>query len=348
MREKLPPVRVDLLALPGITPAAFYSLFEIFDSVGHTWTAVTGQPEVCVGFDVRIVSPDGKPFRCVGGIPVEPHAGFADGALADIVIVTDQVIDPDADPRDLSPEAADWLRAQYASGATVCSVCTGTLLLAAAGLLNGCEASSHWSAAPLFERYFPEIRFRREKLLVVEGEGDRLVTSGGASSWQELCLYLIERFCGREAAIHTAKLFLLGDRGDGQLPFAVMTRPRQHDDAIIGACQNWIAEHYVVSSPVTRMIELSGLPERTFKRRFRRATGYTPIAYVQTLRVEEAKQMFETMELAADAIGRDVGYEDPASFRRIFKRVAGVTPARYRQRVRKFTRLPERPNRKPS
>ena len=161
-------------------------------------------------------------------------------------------------------------------------------------------------------------------------------------------MYLLERFCGREAAIRTAKLFLLGDRSDGQLPFTAMTRPRQHDDAIIASCQSWIAENYIVASPVTRMIELSGLPERTFKRRFRRATGYTPIAYVQTLRVEEAKQMFETMAMAADAIGRDVGYEDPASFRRIFKRLVGVTPARYRQRVRKFARLPEHSNSKPS
>ena len=129
-------------------------------------------------------------------------------------------------------------------------------------------------------------------------------------------------------------MFLLGDRSEGQLPFAAMIRPRRHTDAIVEQCQTWIAEHYEVANPVTRVTEFSGLTPRTFKRRFQAATGYTPIEYVQTLRIEEAKQLLEATDVQTDRIGAEVGYEDPASFRRLFKRITGVTPARYRQRFR--------------
>ena len=113
-----------------------------------------------------------------------------------------------------------------------------------------------------------------------------------------------------------------------------MVRPSQHDDAAVADCQSWIAENYAVANPVSRMVARSGLPERTFKRRFRAATGYAPVEYAQALRLEEAKQYLETTDLPIDDIGAAVGYGDPASFRRLFKRRAGLTPARYRQRFR--------------
>jgi transcriptional regulator GlxA family with amidase domain len=165
-----------------------------------------------------------------------------------------------------------------------------------------------------------------------------VVTSGGSASWSDLALYLIARFRGREEAIRTAKVFLLGDRSDGQLPFSAMMRPHGHGDAVMEDCQAWIAQHYSVASPVTAMIARAALAPRTFKRRFRTATGYTPIEYVQTLRIEEAKHLLETSDLPTDAIAASVGYRDPASFRRLFKRLTGVSPARYRQR---FNRIGE-------
>jgi len=131
-----------------------------------------------------------------------------------------------------------------------------------------------------------------------------------------------------------AKTFLIGDRSDGQLPYAAMTRPRPHDDQAIADCQVWIADHYAAPNPVSRMVARCGLPERSFKRRFRAATGFTPVTYVQTLRMEEAKQQLETTDWPTDQVAAAVGYEDPAFFRRLFKRHTGVTPARYRQRYR--------------
>ena len=151
-------------------------------------------------------------------------------------------------------------------------------------------------------------------------------------AWQDLALYLITRFCGVEYATNTAKFWLMLSREESQAPFSVMSRRVPHDDGVISACQVWIAEHYEPPKPIAGMVERSGLSLTTFARRFNRATGYRPIDYVHALRIEEAKEMLEIGDDAIDKIGREVSYEDPASFRRIFKRKVGLTPSIYRRR----------------
>jgi transcriptional regulator GlxA family with amidase domain len=141
------------------------------------------------------------------------------------------------------------------------------------------------------------------------------------------------KFCGEDEARRTAKLFLFGDRSDGQLPFAARVRPPQHDDAAVSAAQLWIAENYASASPVAEMTRASGLAPRTFKR-LQAETGYAPLDYVQSLRIEEAKQMLETTGVPIEAIAEEVGYTEPAAFRRIFKRATGISPLQYRQRFR--------------
>ncbi len=336
------PVRASLLALPESAPGALYGLYEVLTSVGATWSDLTGEAEASLGFDVRIVSTSASPFRCHGGVPVTPDTQLADSGPSDVVLISDLIIDLERDPRGRWPNAVRWVADQYAGGASICTVCTGSVLLADSGLLDGHEATTHWAGTRLIETYYPSVRLKPERVLVPASPDHRIVTSGGAASWEDLSLYLISRFCGEVEAVRTAKIFLFGDRGEGQLPFAAMIKPRRHDDAVIADCQTWIADHYAVATPVSRMVERSGLPERTFKRRFRNATGYTPVEYVQTLRIEEAKQHLETTAASTDHIGAAVGYEDPAFFRRLFKRHSGVTPARYRQRFRSLGNLETR------
>jgi transcriptional regulator GlxA family with amidase domain len=322
---------LNLLALPQSSGSVLYGLYDVLGSVGRTWSDLTGEPESHPGFDVQIVAPARGPFCCHAGVPVAPHAGIGDTAKAEVIVVSDLAVDADADPRGMWPEVAAWLAARHAEGAVVCSVCTGSVLLAEAGLLDRRDATSHWAAARIFATYYPSVRLRLEDVLVVHPD-QRLITSGGAASWEDLVLYLIERFCGRQEAVRTAKIFLLGDRSEGQLPYVTMQRSRRHRDGTIAECQTWIAHHYEAANPVALMVARSGLPARTFKRRFRAATGQTPVGYVQALRIEEAKQQLETTSLPADEIAVAVGYEDPAFFRRLFKRHTGITPGRYRRR----------------
>lgn len=340
----LPPPRrtvsVSLLALPESTPTALFGLFEVLSSAGVTWSVLTGENAECPSLRPRIVAEEIVSFCSPVGIPITPQATLSDTAATDIVIVTDLDLTGLEDPRRRWPAAVAWIRDQFASGALVCSVCTGSVLLAEAGLLDELEATTHWSATSLFEACYPAVRLRPERILCPAGPEHRVVTAGGSASWEDLALYLVARFCGQREAVRTAKIFLFGDRSEGQLPYATMPRPRRHTDAVVARCQAWIAMHYAMPNPVTRLIEQSGLPERTFARRFKAATGYAPVDYVQTLRIEEAKQLLETTDEPTDAVAAQVGYDDPTFFRRLFKRRTGITPARYRQRFQSLLPLP--------
>lgn len=281
----------------------------------------------------RIVAKDGVPPASTIGLPIAPQQSLG---AADIVIVADLAFTADFDPRGRWSAEIDWLRDRYAAGAIVCSVCTGTLVLAEAGLLDGETATTHWAAAALVETYYPGVRLAAQRVLTASGDGARILTAGGSSAWADLALHLVARFSSGTEAVRAAKIFLLGDHSEGQLPFAGARQARNHNDAIVADAQHWIVDNYHRNNPVAAMAARSGLASRTFLRRFKSATGYTPTDYVQTLRIEEAKQLLETGAMPVEAIGFEVGYEDPNFFRRLFKRMTGITPARYRQR---FSRI---------
>lgn len=328
------PLRVSLLTLPETTSATIYGLHEVLMSVGNAWRDATGEDIPVRGMEVLIVSRDGASFVSPTGVSITPHAAIADAPDPDIVIVTDLALSPYADLDGRWSGEAAWLRGCHDAGAIICSVCTGSLFLAEAGLLDGLEATSHWSVTRVFAERYPHVKLCPERILCPAGPEHRIITGGGPGAWSELALYLIARFSDPAEAVRMAKIFLLGDRSEGQLPFAVLGRAARHEDGVIAQCQEWLADHYMQSNPVAAMSALSGLPERTFKRRFRAATGYTPIDYVQALRIEEAKHVLETSDEATDGVAHQVGYDDPSYFRRLFKRMTGVTPARYRQRYR--------------
>ena len=233
-------------------------------------------------------------------------------------------------------EEIDWLKRMHAGGALITSVCSGSLVLAETGLLDGASCSAHWAYCDLFHKHYPKVRLLLDSILNLDSEARGIITAAGVTAWQDLALHLITRLCGREHALRTAKVYLMTNHEDGQLPFAAMNRQIQKDDAAIAECQVWIAENYAIPNPVAAMSERSGLTPRTFARHFKAATGYLPMDYVHALRIEGGKQLIETEVGRIDEVGFQVGYEDPTFFRRLFKRKAGLTPAAYR---RKFVRV---------
>ena len=335
------PVSVRLLAVPESTPTALYGFLEVFAAVGVEWAALTGEVRPTRRIDARIVARDGEPFRSALGPTIEPATSLDRAPSADVAIVTDLALKPHIPPHGRWQAEAAWLRGLAQGGAAICSVCTGSVLLAEAGLLDGVEATTHWSAASYLAEHYPQVRLRPERILCPAGPEHRIITSGGPASWEDLALHLIGRFCGRDEAVRIAKIFVFGDRSQGQQVFAAMGRPRRHADSIVADCQIWLADHYTERHPVAQMVRRSGLSERTFLRRFSAATGHTPVDYVQALRIEEAKQLLEASADAVDDIASEVGYDDPASFRRLFKRRTGVTPAQYRRRFSVAAARPE-------
>lgn len=323
---------ITILAAPETSPLVLYGLYDVLYSVGSVFPDMTlGEPREDA-LNVRIVSAQPGPFRCAGNVMVEPHAHVDEIDHADVVILCDMYTPVTQPPRDKYQREIAWLRRVHADGALICSVCSGSLVLAEAGLLNGREAAAHWAYDELFRRCYPAVKMRAGDVLCLSSEADGIVTAGAVSAWQDLALWLIARLCGKRQAVETAKVFLLAGHQEGQLPYATMVQHRDASDAVIAECQSWIAENYMTENPVQRMAERSGLNPRTFTRRFRAATGYQPIDYVQALRIEEAKQMLETSEAGIDEIAAEVGYEDAASFRRVFKKRAGLTPASYRRK----------------
>jgi len=323
---------VAILAARETSPSVLYGLYDVLYSVGSVFPDMTlGEPREDA-LDVRIVSAQPGPFRCAGNVMVEPHAHIDAIDRADVVILCDMYTPVNQPPHGKYPAEIAWLQRMHAGGALVCSVCSGSLVLAEAGLLDGREAAAHWAYDDLFRRCYPKVTMRAGAVLCLSGVAEGVVTAGAVTAWQDLALWLIARLCGQRQASETAKVFLLAAHADGQLPYAAMVKHRDAADAVIGECQGWIANNYTIENPVQRMAERSGLNPRTFARRFRAATGYQPIDYVQALRVEEAKQMLEMTDTGIDDIAAEVGYADAASFRRVFKKKAGLTPASYRRK----------------
>ena len=336
MTEKHRP-RIALLAAPETSASVLYGLYDVLLSVGPMWPDMTAAGQGDSLLEVSIVAATAEPFRCFGNILIEPHMALDDAGDLDAVIVCDMYTPIGTPPRGQFVREIEWLRRMQSKGVLLATVCTGSLLLAESGLLDGRSCAGHWAYLDLFISAYPRIRFLPGAILDLSNEREGLITAGGVTSWQELALHLIARFCGPEHAAQTAKVYLLAGHEDGQLPFSAMTRRIRVDDRVILQCLDWIMDNLAAPTPVSAMVERSGLSGRTFARRFRTVTGQRPIDHVQALRIERARQLLELGGEGIEDIGFTVGYEDPTFFRRLFKRTTGLTPAAYRRKFAPIT-----------
>jgi transcriptional regulator GlxA family with amidase domain len=252
----------------------------------------------------------------------------------DILIVPSVSISPGGWTTGRYPRVVNWIRQMHERGAILCSACLGIFLLAESGLFDGRDATVHYDAAGLFAAAYPAVPIHPERVLMISGDREELVSSGASVAWHDLALHLVARFAGSAAAQDVARAFALQWHHEGFSPYVVFEGKRDHGDADIAAAQKWLSQYFSVANPVEQMLKRSKLAERTFKRRFVNATGLAPIAYVQRLRIEDAKKRLERSDASIDDISWRVGYEDPAFFRRLFKRTTGLAPAEYRKRFR--------------
>lgn len=332
---------VALLGVPQSTASTLYGMYDILESAGRDWSALIEGRAVEPALRTLIVSANGKRFQAPNGLSIVPTGSLSAYPKPDIIAIPDLMVLPDEDIGGRYDAEIAWIRDAYDAGAVLATACTGALILAEAGLLDGCDVTTHWAYSDAMRRRYPKLRVHLNRALVVSGSGHRIVMAGGGTSWHDLALYLIARFVNTEEAMRVARLQLLSWHDIGQQPFAAVARARQSDDALIARCQEWIAEHYDENAPVAAMARLSGLAERSFKRRFSRATGMSPLEYVHTLRLEESKQMLETTDLPVEAVAVEAGYGDASFFGRLFRRKVGVTPAQYRKRFRALRRVLE-------
>ena len=330
------PVDALVVAVTETAGSALYGMIDVLTASGNLWQQLVGAEPVQRLIEPRIVSPMPEPFQCGNGIPVTPHLDIADDPSPDVVILPELWLAPDEDMKGRYPELMDWIRRKYCEGATLYSACSGSIMLAETGLLNGREATSHWAYTELFRKSYPEVRFSPEPNLAFADPAARIVTAGGTTSWHDLAIHIISRYCSPGEALRIAKVYLVKWHGEGQLPYTALVRRSPHADSVVRAAEEWLAKNYRRHDTLRGVVSTSRIPERTLKRRFKVATGSTLIDYVQNLRIEEAKRQLETAKTAFDEISSDVGYENPGFFRALFKRRTGLTPGQYRRMFRPF------------
>lgn len=328
------PIHAFILALPETAGSALYGMVDVLAATGTLWRELVGEAPGERLIEPRIVSPRREPFRCGNAIPVSPDISCAEADPPEILILPELWLAPSDDLGDRYADVKDWVRSCYSAGSTIYTACSGSVLLASTGLLDGREATSHWGYQDLFRRCFPRVRFNPEPNLVVSDPAGRIVTAGGTTSWHDLALHIISRHCSPGEALRIAKVYLLKWHGEGQLPFQSLVRRQSHADSAVRRAEEWLAANFREQNPVAGVVLASGLPERSLKRRFKTATGTTLIAQVQNLRIEEAKRLLETSSDPADEIAALVGYDNAAFFRRLFKRCTGLTPGAYRRMFR--------------
>ena len=328
------PREVLIVAVPETAGSALYGMLDVLSVAGVVWQQLTRTGPGQRLFSVRIVSPRTRAFTCGHGVPVRPAVSTDADPDAPIVILPELWLGPDDTLRGRYPGVTAWIRRRHAAGASIYSACSGAVMLAETGLLDGCEATSHWAFADLFRHQYPAVRFRSEPNLVFADPGGRIVTAGGTTSWHDLALHIIARHGSPGEASRVAQVYLLKWHAEGQLPYTPLLRQRPHGDAVVREAEAWLAEHFAESDAIARAIARAAIPERTFKRRFKAATGIAPIAHVQNLRIEAAKRLLESGRTPVDEISARVGYEDASFFRRLFRRRTGVGPRDYRRLFR--------------
>jgi transcriptional regulator GlxA family with amidase domain len=327
------PVRVSIVAIPDAVISTLSGIYDVMNAFKIMGATPTKQAPPAP-FDIEIVGERPGPLDLASGVPISVQCSIDEIAATDVIIVPSVLLRTNAWERGRYPRLVAWLTAMHARGALLCSACSGLFLLAETGLFDGKDATVHYGYAQTFAATYPAVPIHPERVLMIAGQREELISSGASMTWHDLVLYLIARHAGSTAAQEVARLFALQWHQDGLAPYIVFEGRNDHGDNTVLAAQQWLATHFSVASPVEKMIKCSGLADSTFKRRFTQATGLAPINYVQRLRIEDAKRRLERTEVSVDEISWQVGYEEPAFFRCLFKRLTGVTPGAYRRRFR--------------
>jgi transcriptional regulator GlxA family with amidase domain len=226
----------------------------------------------------------------------------------------------------------DWIGKQYKQGAEVASICTGAFMLASTGLLDGKSCSTHWAMADDFSAMFPEVNLQTDKLITDE---NGIYTNGGAYSFLNLIIYLVEKYYDRPTAIFCSKVFQIEMDRHSQSPFIIFKGQKLHGDEMVKKAQAYIESKLHEKISVEHLSSRFAVGRRNFDRRFIKATGNTPVEYSQRVRIESAKKAFETTRKTINEVMYEVGYSDVKAFREVFRKITGMSPLEYRAKYNK-------------
>lgn len=318
------PFNIIILTLNNSVATTITGPMDVFSMTGMLYEQFQNKPPVQY-FNVQIATTDGNPIRCVNDMLITPHCSIKECNRPDMVIIPGVLnIDETLCNND---QVINWLRQLHGKGCKLTAICSGSLLLAATGLLDGKTATTHWAMESEFRKRFPLVKLKPEELITDE---DGLVCSGGYDSFLDVSIYMIDKFCGSAVALECSKIFLRDPNRRSQAPYAVFHGPRDHGDQQIIQIQELLEQRLAENFDFTELAKEYGMSRRTLERHFKKATGMTPLAYLQRVRVESAKELLETGNASFDEISYRVGYMDNSFFRKLFIKCTSLRPREYR------------------
>ena len=329
--------RATILGLYNSMATTIFGPMDILNQAGRLWSRL-GKTNRTPLFDVTIASADGQPIRSVNRVQIQPHCSINEIENMDLLIIAsatyiDKILKK-------NPELVPWIRYHHNQGTHVASICTGVFLLAETGLLDGKSATLHWGFAQEFKERYPKVALQQDRMFIDHG---RLYCSAGVSAGMDLSLYLVAKFYGKKAARESAKTMVLDMDRKAQTPYDCFLPPRNHSDPLVAKVQTWMEENSAQTINYNHLADQFRISRRSLERRFKKATGITPLSYIQKLRVEHAKRILEAGILTFNEITYEVGYEDISFFRRLFVRLTGLRPKEYQQKFAGYTISADQP-----
>ncbi|HEY6125080.1 MAG TPA: GlxA family transcriptional regulator [Steroidobacteraceae bacterium] len=324
---KQSPLHVAIACYPGAQATCIHGLTDLFMYADYFAREHAAKQQAVVRVTHWRHGADGDALECTYDSDPGP---FANPAVC--IVPACQMAPPKVA---LAPQSVAWVKQRHSEGAVVAAVCGGVFLLAESGLLAGRRATTHWMFAQELQRRFPDLDVDSDRLVIDESD---VITAGGVLAWADMGLSLVERLLGPTVMCTTARFMLMDPPGREQRAYGEFTPHLQHGDKTILSIQHWLQANSTTACSVSRLADRVNLSERTFLRRFMKATGVKPSEYHQRLRVARSRELLEFTRDSVEQIAAATGYEDPGGFRRIFKRVVGLSPTEYRRR---FQRAPQ-------
>jgi len=309
------------------TVACIAGTFEII-AAANSYRRKTGKKDL---FTVQLAGVGEKEEMYGGMFTVKPQAHVSTIATTDLIVIPSSVPFYQKAGKE-NTELIDWIKKQYKGGAEVASICSGAFMLASSGLLDGRNCSTHWAHAEAFRQQFPKVNLKTDQLITDE---KGIYTNGGAYSFLNLMVFLVEKYYDRQTAIYCSKIFQIEMDRNSQSAFTIFTGQKLHGDVMIEQAQALIETQLSEKISVEELSAKFAIGRRNFDRRFIKATGNTPIEYAQRVKIESAKKALESSRKTVNEVMYEVGYSDVKAFREVFRKITGISPLEYRSKYNK-------------
>ena len=307
------------------TVSCILGAYDIFTRANEYWKEQRGKEL----FKIELAGVSKKVEFNDGLLVLKPQANISTITKTHLIIIPSVVHEKAMKRNKL---LADWIAKQYKKGAEISSMCTGAFMLASAGLLDGKNCSTHWAADATFRTMFPKVNLQTDQLITDE---NGIYTNGGAFSFLNLIIYLIEKYYDRQTAIYCSKIFQIEMDRNSQSAFTIFTGQKSHGDEMVQQAQAYIESKPDEKISVEYLSSKFAVGRRNFDRRFIKATGNTPLEYAQRVKIELAKKTFESSRKTINEVMYEVGYSDVKAFREVFRKITGMSPLEYRNKYNK-------------